>query len=248
VKRVLVVTKFLPTGHAFGGMTRTLRLLEALRERFEVEVVGFVEKGEPAIRGRLNSLVTGLATRRAYQMARYDTPWLRKEMAARMASFRPDALHIDYLQLADVAWDYELPRLLDLHNVESALAAAVASSSSGPSRFLAARDARLLKKVEVRAAAAFDAITVPSAKEARRMPGNVHVVPNGVDASRLPLDVTPEPAWPASWASSRGPRTSTGPSGSRARSCRSSPTTSACGSWAATRTRGCWPWPDHRSR
>ena len=193
MKRVLVVTKFLPTGHAFGGMTRTMRLLEALRERFEVEVVGFVEKGEPAIRGRLSSLVTGLATGRAYQMARYDTPWLRREVATRMASFRPDAMHVDYLQLADVAWGWDLPRLLDLHNVKSALAAAVAASSSGPSRFLAGRDARLLKTVEARAAGVFDAITVPSAKEALRMPGNVHVVPNGVDSTRVPLDVTPEP-------------------------------------------------------
>ena len=111
MSRVLFLTKFVPSGQAFGGMTRTVRLLEALRERFDVEVVGFAQQGAPAIRGRVSSLLTGLATRRSYQMVRYDTPSLRREVARQLQIFQPDAVHVDYLQLADAAWDIDLPKL-----------------------------------------------------------------------------------------------------------------------------------------
>jgi polysaccharide biosynthesis protein PslH len=192
LQRVLIVTKFVPTGRPFGGMIRTVRLAEALRQRFEVRIVGFVEDGTPAIRGKLPSALAALATGSAYQVKRYDTREMRRLIAEELDSFQPDAVHVDYTQVAPLCWDVDLPMALDLHNVESALAASYADSSSGPGSWLARRDARKLEKLEAAAAERFPLITVPSAKEAQRMPGNVHVISNGVDPSRVPIDVQPE--------------------------------------------------------
>lgn len=193
MKRILVTTKFVPTGLAFGGMTRTVRLVDGLRQRFDVRILGYVENGDPSPRDPLRSLVNSFAARRPYQISRYDTPWLRTALQRELEEFQPDAIHVDYLQLAPLSWDLELPQLLDLHNVESALAASIAKTSRGPSKILAARDARLLRRTEQRAGEVFPVITAPSAKEAQRMPGNVHVIPNGVDPSREPLDVPIDP-------------------------------------------------------
>jgi glycosyltransferase involved in cell wall biosynthesis len=188
-----VVTKFVPGSKTFGGLTRTARFVGALRERFDVEVLGYVEDGQPSLRSKPSTLVTSLATRRAYQVVRYDTPWLRRRVAEQIRDWRPDAVFADYLQLAPMVWDFPGPKALDLHNVESALAAGIAESSKGLTSRVAARDARLLRGVEQRASERFQLVTAPSAKEAARMPGTVHVVPNGVDPSRQPLDVEPDP-------------------------------------------------------
>ena len=193
MKRVLFITKFAPTGRPFGGMVRTTRLLDALRQRFEVDVLGFQEEGEPAPRSRPSSALASFRSGRPYQTVRYDTPWLREEIRRRLDTFRPDALHVDYLHQAPIVWDLPLPKALDLHNVESLLSAGIAASSSGLTKVMAGRDARLLRAVEGRAAASFQLITAPSAKEADRMPGPVEVVVNGVDPARVPLDVTPDP-------------------------------------------------------
>ena len=193
MKRVLFITKFAPTGRPFGGMVRTGRLLDALRQRFDVEVIGFVEDGEPAPRSRVSTALSSFRSRRPYQTERYDTPWLREEIRRQFDTFAPDALHVDYLHQAPIVWDVPLPKALDLHNVESLLSAGIASSSRGLTRFMAGRDARLLHAVEARAATSFQLVTAPSAKEADRMPGDVEVVVNGVDPARIPLGVTPDP-------------------------------------------------------
>ena len=133
-------------------MVRTTRLLGALRERFEVEVIGFVEGGEPAPRSRASTAFTSFRTGRPYQTVRYDTPWLREEIRRHLDEFRPDAVHVDYLHQAPIVWDLPLPKALDLHNVESVLSAGIAASSGGLTKMMAGRDARLLRAVEQRAA------------------------------------------------------------------------------------------------
>jgi len=192
VKRVLFLTKFVPEGKPYGGMIRTTQLLEALRSRFEVEVLGFSESGEPRPCSRLRSLGRSLATGRPYQTVRYDTRWLRREIDERLETFQPDVIHVDYLHQAPIVWDRTIPLALDLHNVESALSAGIGASSKGFAGWLARRDARLLEAVERRVTERYGLITVPSGKEATRMPGNVHVVVNGVH-DRQPLDLLPDP-------------------------------------------------------
>ena len=194
MKRILFITKFAPTERPSGGMLRTTRLLGALRERFDVEVIGFVEGGEPAPRSRASTAFTSFRTGRPYQTVRYDTPWLQEEIRRHLHEFRPDAVHVDYLHQAPAVWDLPLPKALDLHNVESVLSAGIAASSGGLTKMMAGRDVRLLRAVEQRAATSFGLMTAPSRKEAERMPGDVEVVVNGVDPSRRPLDdVRPDP-------------------------------------------------------
>lgn len=190
MKRVLFVTKFALEGPSFGGLTRTTRFVTALRSRFEVRVIGFTEGGRPSPRGRFSSLASSLLQDRPYQVARYDTRWLRRTIHRELEAFGPDVLHVDYLHQAPLLWDVPLPKFLDLHNVESSLSAGIArSSTSLATRFVASRDAALFRDIEDRAGREFDVVSAPSAAEARRMPGPVHVLPNGVDPSREPLDV-----------------------------------------------------------
>ena len=191
--RVLFITKFAPTGRPFGGMIRTERMIGALRQRFDVEVLGYSEGGDPAPRGRISTAVRSMWTRRPYQVERYDTRWLRGAFDDKLDNFRPDVVHVDYLNQAPLVWDLSLPKVLDLHNVESVLAAGIGASSGGFTGFMARRDARLLRAVEQRAAERFQLVTAPSANEAARMPGDVEVVVNGVDPDRGPLEVTPDP-------------------------------------------------------
>ena len=174
-------------------MLRTTRMLDALRRRFDVEVLGFAEDGPPSPRSRPSSAVRSFRTGTPYQAARYDTAWLRAQIDDRMRTFRPDAIHLEYLHQAPVVWDLPVKRALDLHNVESAFSAGIAASSRGLTKLMAGRDARLLRGVEARAATSFHLVTAPSHKEAARMPGTVDVIANGVDPSRRPLAVEPDP-------------------------------------------------------
>ncbi len=186
-KRVLVLTKFLPHGPRSGGLIRTEALVGALRRKFDVKVIGYDEHGINRPRGKLASAGNALATRRAYQVSRWDTPWFRREIARGMREFRPDAVFVDYLQLATLGLDLPVPRLLDMHNVESVFAAAVAETTKGPARRLAARDARMLKVLEETAAREYELVTVNSPIEAGRAPKGVEVIPNGCYPSREPL-------------------------------------------------------------
>ena len=191
--RVLIITKFLPDGRAWGGMLRTQNLTDALRKRFDVQMVGYVESGRPSPRGKPFAAAVALSTGKAYQIARYDTGVIRRVIRDAVDSFQPDVLHVEYLQMATTCWDLELPAVLDLQNVESAFAESIAGASSGLARRLAQRDARLLRSLEERCAERFEFITVPSAKEVARMPGNAHVVGNGVDPSQEVPRVAPDP-------------------------------------------------------
>ena len=191
--RVLYVTKFAPSDRPSGGVLRTTRLLAALRSRYDVTVLGYVERGEPAPRGRVSSLGRSLLRREPYQVARYDTPWLRGELERELRERPPDAIHVEYVNQTPLVWESDLPLVVDLPNVESALSAGIADSSSGVTRVLARRDARLLCDVEPRVAERASLITVVSADEATRVEGNVHVVANGIDPTRVPVEIEREP-------------------------------------------------------
>ncbi|MGE3795672.1 MAG: glycosyltransferase family 4 protein [Dehalococcoidia bacterium] len=192
--RVLMVTKFLPDGPPSGAQIRTSALLGVMRTRFDVSVVGYAERSGPRPRGRRSALMNALATRRPYQVSRWDTPWIRERIGEEMTSFGPDAIHIDHLQVAPLVGGLGLPRVLDMHNIESVLAAGVAASTRGPASWVAARDARLLRDVEREAAGAADLVLVSSHRERERAPiGDVEVVPNGVHGGTPPPSVPIDP-------------------------------------------------------
>ena len=192
-RRVLVLTKFQTTeGLPSGGMIRTQALVGALRTRYDVRVLGYHERGRHRPRSRPGAALGALATGRAYQVARYDTRWLRRQLTEALRDFRPDAIHVDYSPLAPLAMGLALPRLLDMHNVESVFAAGVAATTRGPASLLARRDARLMRELEERSAEDYDVVIVNSRAEAERAPGEPEVVPNGVHPGRQPLPDAPD--------------------------------------------------------
>jgi glycosyltransferase involved in cell wall biosynthesis len=178
--RVLFVTKYRPDGPPSGALLRTRALISALQTRFDVRVLAYREREAPRPRGKYPSLASALLTRRPYQVARWDTPRLRRAVAAQVRDWRPDAMHVEFSQLGMIGLDFDGPRLLDMHNVESYFAREVASHARGPARLVAARDARLLEKLERRFSDAYELVIVSSRSEADRAPGPVEVVPNGV--------------------------------------------------------------------
>jgi glycosyltransferase involved in cell wall biosynthesis len=139
------------------------------------------------------SLLNSLVTRRAYQVARWDTPWIRRRISEEIERFQPHALHVEFTPLVPLANDRPIPRLLDMHNIESVFAASIGDNTRGLASFVAHRDARLLRRIEDRADRDFDVVLVSSRSEAKRAPCATEIVPNGVHASREPLDVTPDP-------------------------------------------------------
>jgi polysaccharide biosynthesis protein PslH len=191
--RVLFITKLLPEGPLWGGLIRTEAILRALRSRFDVRVMAYEPSGRRGPRPRLASVLNAYATRRPYQMARWIRPGFERRVRDEVARFRPDVLHVEYTQLAPLALAHDLPRVLDMHNVESFFAAGVAATSGGVAARLARRDAPMLQAFERSAAEHFDLVVVSSREEADRASCPTEIVPNGVYPSREPLDVAPDP-------------------------------------------------------
>ena len=193
-KKVLFLTKFMPDGPPSGALVRTQALLKALDRRFDVRIIGYDERGPNRPRGRWSSLADCMLKRRAYQESRWDTPWMRRRIAQEMETRQPDAVHVEFTPLAPLADDLGLPRLLDMHNIESLFAQSIGEAMRGPGAALAKRDARKLRKIEDRVGRDFDVVIVSSQSEADRAPCPTEIVPNGVHAGREPLrDVTPDP-------------------------------------------------------
>jgi glycosyltransferase involved in cell wall biosynthesis len=119
---------------------------------------------------------------------------MRRRIAEAMDTWQPDAVHVEFTPLAPLADDLGLPRLLDMHNIESLFAQSIGEAMRGPGAALAKRDARKLRKIEDRVGSDYDVVIVSSQSEADRAPCPAEIVPNGVHAGREPLrDVTPDP-------------------------------------------------------
>ena len=192
--RVLFVTKFAPTDRPSGGMIRTTRMIGALRQRFDVEVLGYVEVGEPA------PAESGVVGREI--VVEWDAPTRWSDMTRggcvpRSARSWPPSAPTSFTSTTSIRRRWSgisacRRRWTCITSNRSSWQAS-AASSGGFTGLMARRDARLLKGVEQRAAERFQLVTAPSANEAARMPGNVEVVVNGVDPSREPLGVIPDP-------------------------------------------------------
>ncbi len=99
-------------------------------------------------------------------------------------------------------------RVLDLHNVESALVRSYARVGRGPAGLLAHAEAAALRAMERSVVPSFDTVVVVSERERHRLPagvGDVLVCPNGRDpdpSGPLPPATTPTAAFVATlgWA------------------------------------------------
>lgn len=182
------------------GSVEPVRLQALEASRVSATVVTLGSRRLPAETWRV---VSATASGQPYVMfARHDRARVRRAVLAAVAADPPDILYLDHLDslvYADVAPGAAV--VMDLHNIYSLIAARAARETAGVRRAFLAREARLLEKMERRAAARADLLMAVSEDEAayyRRLGAtDVQVVPNGVDCARymdLPVGRAGRPA------------------------------------------------------
>jgi glycosyltransferase involved in cell wall biosynthesis len=205
--RTLVIAKFVPWPPNSGDKRRTLGVIRALHEQGPVTLCAFAgpdEDAEPLrgegfdvrsvpVRRSLATLLGGLRRGRSLTSARFWDPRLADEVAE-AAGGDPDVVIVEHVQLLPYARGIRArTRVLDMHNVESALAARVAAASGGLRRLAWAVEARALRALERRSREC-DVVAVVSDVDRTTLSGvvahpRVVVVPNAWDE--------PEPLPPA---------------------------------------------------
>ena len=218
-----MVTKFVPLPDNDGGKQRALALGARLAQHAEVVLCAY-DDGDGDVAGlkRLGIDVRSVpwrptATRaargvlrtRSVSAGRFYSPEL-VDAVDRAATEGPvDLLQVEYLQMVPVARHVAAQhRVLDLHNVESALVRSYAHVGRGPRGLVAHAEAVALGAMERALVPRFDTVVVVSERERHRLPpgvGHVLVCPNGKDpdpAGPLPPAPTPTAAFVATmgWA------------------------------------------------
>ncbi|RKR73549.1 glycosyltransferase [Frondihabitans australicus] len=208
--RSIVVSKFVPWPPNSGDKRRTLAIARALKDVGEVVICGFAADGEdvaglasqgfevravPLRRGILKTLV-GLVHGQSLSGARF---W-DADLAEAVASATGDPF--DTIVVVHPQLQMYLPKgawsraVIDMQNVESALAARVAATRRGVARALYAIDSIALRRLERRAGRA-RLVTAVSEGDKRELVTAIHadnvlVVPNAWD-SATPLPPTVDP-------------------------------------------------------
>jgi hypothetical protein len=202
-----MVTKFVPWPADSGGKQRSLAIAQELALHGDVTLCAFEDASsrpeELSRQGiqvravpwgpRASKVVAGFARTRSVTAGRFWDRALRDEVRAAAAA-GVDHLQVEYTQMSPYARGVETRRrILDMHNVESALMASYASARRGPARLLYL-EAAALRRLERRAVGAFDMIAVVSDADARLLPTSKAIVaPNGWVPSDAPLPPATEP-------------------------------------------------------
>jgi glycosyltransferase involved in cell wall biosynthesis len=208
---VLACTSELPWPLNSGGHLRTYHLLRALARQFRVRLVAPVcgdaaealaalsaagIEAHPAAvppRSRWRETIRlGAAALRGEPYVfyrRHDRRAVRRALQALCQAEPPDVIYLDHLDsFVFRPLLPQVPAVIDLHNVYSALAARAAAEHRSPAaRLYLRREARLLQKVEERAARGVNALMAVSEDDARFFAAwhaaGPRVVPNGVDCA-----------------------------------------------------------------
>jgi len=194
-----MVTKFVPLPDNDGGKQRVLAVARRLAQRADLvlcayddgtaDIAGLEELGidvrsVPWKPTAARSVLGALATR-SLSAGRFFSSELVAEVRAAAAEGPVDLLQVEYMQMAPLARDVRAARrVLDLHNVESALMRSYGRTVRGPSALMAYADAALLAAMERKASRSFDTIVVVSERERHRLPAaspGLLVCPNGRD-------------------------------------------------------------------
>ncbi len=202
-----MVTKFVPWPADAGGKRRSLAIAQALARLGDVTLCAFEDQssqpGDLALQGidvrtvpwvpSAAKVAAGLARTGSLSAARFWDPALR-DLIRDAAGAGVDHLQIEYTQMASYARGITARlRLLDMHNVESALVASYARVRGGTAK-LAHAEAAALRHLERRAVKSFDATAVVSESDARLLPAtDALVVPNGWTPTDAPLPPAAEP-------------------------------------------------------
>ncbi len=200
-----MVTKFVPLPADSGGKRRSLALLTRLAALGPTILCAF-DDGTADLEGiaRLGAetrtvrwdpsarrVISGLRRTGSVSAARFWDERLRRQVLA-AASTPTDLLQVEYTQLAPYAEGITArTRVLDLHNVESALVRSMAGIRSRPVRIALELEAKRLRRLEQAALPRFDAIAVVSDTDRARLQSEgarILVCPNGWDAAEpIPL-------------------------------------------------------------
>ena len=205
-----MVTKFVPLPANSGGKLRSLAVLRRLAEVGEVVLCCFADDTGDAAELRsqgvdvrtvpwrpdLCHVVKGIAKTGSGSAGRFWDQRLADEVRRALREAPTDLLQVEYSQLAPyLRLGAARTRVLDFHNIESSLALSYARSSRTPRARLARLESLLLRRLERRAAADADLVTVVSEQDRERMPGvprELLVCPNGWDpTTALPPASTP---------------------------------------------------------
>ena len=207
--RAVIVDKFVPSPPDSGGKRRSLALLERLAERMPVTLCAFERGGEdldglrsagitvrsvpwqPGIRRS----VAGLGRTRSVTAARFSDPRLAAQVRA--ACTGDDLLVVEYTQMAHYAAGVPARyKVLDMHNVESDLMQSYAASGSGPRAWVAAAEARALRRMEDASGRDFDHVVCVSGRDAQLLSQRgtgATVCANGWNPRSAPLEPSVEP-------------------------------------------------------
>ena len=205
--RALMVTKFVPIPADSGGKQRSLAILRRLAERTDLVLcayddgsadLGAVEKLGVDVRTvpwrpGPAAVARGLARTKSISAGRFWSAALEAEIRRAAAQSPLDHLQIEYMQMAPFADGVRAKRrVLDLPDVQAALATSYARARRLPLSVPFHLEAAALRALERRALRTFDTVVVVSEHERQRLPatvGSVMVCPNGIDM--------PEPLPPA---------------------------------------------------
>ncbi len=198
-----MVTKFVPLPDNDGGKQRALALATRLARGAEVVLCAY-DDGDGDVAGlkRLGIDVRsvpwrptarragrGVVRTRSVSAGRFYSAELVDEVHRAATEDRVDLLQVEYLQMVPLARGVAAGRrVLDLHNVESALMRSYARVGKGPAGILARAEAAALGAMERAVVPGFDTVVVVSEKERHRLPagvGHVLVCPNGRDPDPL---------------------------------------------------------------
>ncbi len=193
--RSLLVTKLVPSPADSGGKLRSRAVAELLAGLGPVDLVAFDEPGSDhrpleelgisvhALPRPRRGGPGGVAALGTLSGARFWSRELAATIERLTARHDYDVVQVEYAALAPYARFARggAVRVLDLHNVESALMASRARRAPLPLRAVLAAEARALARVERRALAGFDVVVTVSDAESARLPAAASVLtcPNG---------------------------------------------------------------------
>ncbi|MPQ97955.1 glycosyltransferase [Modestobacter sp. I12A-02628] len=162
--RSVVVAKFVPWPPNSGDKRRTLGIVRGLRAQGEVTLCAFAGEDEDAapleaegievrsvpLRRRPDDLAAGLALGRSLTAARFYDRRLAR-LVAEAVTEDTDVLVVEHVQLLPYARGlHPRMRVVDMHNIESALARRMAGAASGIRRLAWTAETRALEVMERR--------------------------------------------------------------------------------------------------
>lgn len=208
--RVLAITSELPWPLNTGGHIRSFHLLRAIARRFDLRLIAGVDTSDdpgvavltghgikvlPAVNGQrrrageaISATRSALAGEPYVMFHRHNRPAMRNAIVRALHEATPDVVYLDHLDpYAFRPLFPSTPLLIDFHNIYGRLASRVAAEHRGLVGRYIAHQARLLSRVEARAAVDARVVMAVSQQEVEAFRGfgatNVVLVPNGVDCA-----------------------------------------------------------------